>query len=322
MSANPPARPLDAQLLPDRRRQLRRRIVETQFLPVQFTNDNAGVVVDVGDGGLGVQAVVALPVGELTHMQFLVENAPVPIRGHAEVRWAEPSGRLGLRFVDFSEDSVVHVRSWLENVLRQPASDVATPAEIMEGEAPALTPSNILPEPPPSPAAPPPQVFSPITQSALPGKTALGSAMSRLLASRAAALEAKLEEMLANLMMVISAEGAIVALRSGESMLCRASLGTAPPKGSLVPQNSGLAGLCLRTRQPVWSADTFSDVRVDREACRQMNVRSTILAPVMHSGTVLGIVAVFSSRPHAFTRTDTLALTRITPAIAALARRH
>jgi putative methionine-R-sulfoxide reductase with GAF domain len=128
-------------------------------------------------------------------------------------------------------------------------------------------------------------------------------------------VEARLQAAAQHLMKLTSADGAVVALRSGQQIICRASVGAAPPLGAPVPSDSGLAGECLRQRVVVWCRDTDNDARVNREVCQRLNLRSTVLVPVLRQGSVEGLLEIFSSQPDIFDRGDVLAMTRMAEVI-------
>ena len=47
-----------------------------------------------------------------------------------------------------------------------------------------------------------------------------------------------------------------------------------------------------------------SDSRVDIEVCRQLGARSIIVVPVCVGDTVVGVIAIFSANPDAFSLRD------------------
>lgn len=75
--------------------------------------------------------------------------------------------------------------------------------------------------------------------------------------------------------------------------------------------DAGLFGWCLRTGQTLACADTETDDRIAGEEARAWGVRSLICAPVRCQTTEVGLLAVLSRTPHAFTEQDshTLELT-------------
>jgi len=54
----------------------------------------------------------------------------------------------------------------------------------------------------------------------------------------------------------------------------------------------------------LWSDDTLNDERVDRELCQALGIRSLALAPLLSATDTVGILGVFSLRPHAFGEKD------------------
>jgi TonB family protein len=99
-----------------------------------------------------------------------------------------------------------------------------------------------------------------------------------------------------------SASGAALALRKGENVVCLARAGAmAPPLGAKLDDTSGISGECLRTGLALQCEDTEKDTRVDAEACRSLGLRSLAVAAIKDGEKVLGILEVFSPRPHAFT---------------------
>lgn len=103
---------------------------------------------------------------------------------------------------------------------------------------------------------------------------------------------------------VTRATGAAIALFRDGEMICRATSGNAPELGTPVDTASGLSGACLKTGTIQECCDTEADARVDRNACRQLNVRSMVLVPILEDGTTSGILEVFSSLPNNFGRVD------------------
>ena len=95
------------------------------------------------------------------------------------------------------------------------------------------------------------------------------------------------------------ASGAAVAMKESSHMVCRASTGIAPEVGAVVPQE-GLTSLCARTGQLWRCNDTEREPWVNRESCRQLGIRSIVVAPVLALRKVIGILEVFSPATAAF----------------------
>ena len=97
------------------------------------------------------------------------------------------------------------------------------------------------------------------------------------------------------------ADGAALALDQGGKILCTANMGNpAPEIGAEVRADSGISGLCVRTARTLRCDDTEQDANVDVRRCREMGVRSLVVAPVAHLSRVMGVLEVFSSKKYAF----------------------
>src|SRR5438270_9901955 len=91
------------------------------------------------------------------------------------------------------------------------------------------------------------------------------------------------------------ATGAAIALTRDGEMICRATTGNAPNLGTPVDTLSGLSAACLKTGAVQGCSDTEHDLRVDREACRSLDVRSMLLVPVLDHAAPCGILQLLSS---------------------------
>jgi TonB family protein len=105
------------------------------------------------------------------------------------------------------------------------------------------------------------------------------------------------------------ATGAAIALFRDGELVCRATSGeNAPDLGVRVEAGSSLAGTCVSTGEIQQCRDTESDPRVNAEACRRLGVRSMLIAPLVDTEKVFGILQVFSSRADAFGKLEVSAL--------------
>ncbi len=105
------------------------------------------------------------------------------------------------------------------------------------------------------------------------------------------------------------ATGAAIALRRGDEIVCRARAGrTAPDLGVRLHSHSGFSGECVRRGEILLCEDAEKNSRVDLVTCRQLGVRSILVAPLRHLRNPLGIFEVLSSRPYAFDDRDVATL--------------
>jgi TonB family protein len=114
-------------------------------------------------------------------------------------------------------------------------------------------------------------------------------------------LGAKLDYIVQAAQMVVSADGAAIAMQRDNLVVCQARSGDmAPELGSELDADSGISGQCLRTGETVCCHDTDNDARVDAEVCRSLGLRSLAVVPVGTKSAVSGVLEVFSALPNAF----------------------
>ena len=119
------------------------------------------------------------------------------------------------------------------------------------------------------------------------------------------ALDLRLREILQQARLTTAANGAVIALALGERMVCRATLGDKSPSvGVSMNTRSGLAGACVQSREMQLCDDSLADPRVNAMACRDLDIRSIVVLPVLGGGELWGILEVFSSSPRAFSDSD------------------
>ncbi len=114
------------------------------------------------------------------------------------------------------------------------------------------------------------------------------------------------------------ADGAAIALRDEDDMVCCASAGLAPLPGVRFSMSGGLAGEAIATRQPVLCWDVEKDQRVDAALCRRLDVESSAIVPIVARDAVLGVLQVFARRPHAFDEASASLLQHLAEFVASL----
>jgi hypothetical protein len=115
---------------------------------------------------------------------------------------------------------------------------------------------------------------------------------------------------------VTRAHGAAIALGDAESMVCRASTGTAPDLGVSLRSGFGLAGECICTGRIAQTVDARSDPRIDAAVVRQLQLGSAVILPICPAEKIAGVLGVFSRHPRAFDDFHIGRLRRLTAMIA------
>src|SRR5947209_13832528 len=252
---------------------------------------------DLSESGMAVRTSGPLRLAPGEQLQISLPDIKRPVEATCQLAWTAPSGISGLRFLVLAQGSQRSIRDWLtceEPCIQSWRMASSTSAPMIGSTAPA------------APAAP-------IVQVA----TALEVAPSSLFdLSRGLQMIVELVQMLTR------AEGAALALRDGEQMVCRATIGCAPDLGVTVRSDSGLSGECMRTGLTVRSDDTSKDPRVDAEACRILNVGSIAVTPIFRDDVTYGILEILGRRPNAFTHIDIALLPQMAELVARLVSRE
>jgi DNA-binding response OmpR family regulator len=98
------------------RRFLRLPVGTLAYAEVEGLAERA-MMLDLGEGGISVQALETLPAGRRVRVQFELPGAGIQMEARGEVCWTDASGRLGIRFLELSEADRLRVRHWVRSSL-------------------------------------------------------------------------------------------------------------------------------------------------------------------------------------------------------------
>jgi GAF domain-containing protein len=282
---------------PNRRRRVRHKVRTPAY--ASFTAESQGAmldlngIVDISEDGIAIQCNSPLQVDRQFDLCLDLAESSGPIQTTGKVIWSDPSGRCGLRFSALSNISLVRLREWLFlNAMAGVANaevNIAPNAWSSNAEETRLRPnySDTL---------------------------AVLTAVQREVGSLGSNLAAALQLIAARAQTLARASGAALALAEADLdfMICRASSGPdAPPVGAKLHVGDGFSGECVRTGKLLRCDDTETDLRVNRESCRDLGIRSILAAPVRDGAKVIGLLEVFSSQANAFTENDSTILQRL-----------
>jgi hypothetical protein len=91
---------------------------------VRLDQANGGVIRDLSEAGMAVQAVACLQAGQVVHMRFELLKPRVRIEANGMVAWADATGQAGLRFLDLSPQMRRVVKEWVFTELLAAASEL------------------------------------------------------------------------------------------------------------------------------------------------------------------------------------------------------
>src|ERR1700730_8130255 len=75
--------------------------------------DNRGVVLNLSDQGVAIQAVAPPQPHQTVRLRFELRHPNVRVDGHGEVTWVTSSGRCGIRFVNLSPLARRQINQWI-----------------------------------------------------------------------------------------------------------------------------------------------------------------------------------------------------------------
>lgn len=144
---------------PSERRQHSRQQVRS-IAYVELDEGNGGIVLNVSEGGLSVQAVVSLMDDQLPRMRIQLPQPQDWVETGARIAWTGKSRKVvGLEFVDLPEQARTQIREWVsrETLPAAPPPELDVPTGEAETEQRAVAPVGndatvLLPEPPAAPA--------------------------------------------------------------------------------------------------------------------------------------------------------------------------
>jgi Tfp pilus assembly protein PilZ len=97
----------------DRRAHPRQRIHSLSY--VKIGDGNGGIVLNISEGGISVQAAAVLEAGETLPISLEIPKVRNRVEVQAEIVWLGASRKeAGLRFVDLEESTLKKIRKWME----------------------------------------------------------------------------------------------------------------------------------------------------------------------------------------------------------------
>lgn len=107
----------------NRRQHYRQAVSSLAY--VRLDHANGGIIRDLSESGMAVQAVTCLQAGQVLHLRFELLKPKVRIEARGQVAWADASGQAGLRFLDLPARMRHLVKDWILTELFAVASELA-----------------------------------------------------------------------------------------------------------------------------------------------------------------------------------------------------
>jgi TonB family protein len=165
--ADEPPQSSSASHIPERRSQPRRRVLSLEYL--DLGDSNGGIILNISEGGMYIQAVASLSADELSDLSFRIPDSGYQIETAGKIVWVGESRKdAGIQFINLPEEARLKLREWVaaENSAHEEFRQTERPAgtrEPVAEPAPSMqknermigTPQNERPKAPPQSANPP-----------------------------------------------------------------------------------------------------------------------------------------------------------------------
>jgi len=284
----------------ERRRSVRQKLHTPVY--ASFNGPQTGMVVDLSElldlheEGFAVQTSERLEMNRAVTLCLDLPETKSYIHGSGQVIWSDDTGRGGIQFSGLPESSRQILKEWLfANLLIACSNHAARKEQLARRE------EEKLPEPEPVTKA---GSVVPISdQSGTLSSVESVEAVGREVGEIGDDVDAVLQLITERALSLTEASGAALAFLTDDKMVCRARAGEpAPPLGAPVDVKQGLSGECVRSGLLVSCEDMENDPRIDPEIGRTLGIGSFMAAPVVSDFQVIGLLEVFSPRPHRFTK--------------------
>lgn len=286
-------------MAPDRRHCLRQKVNTPAF--ASFDGVTGGMILDLSEDGMAMQGTAPLEAHSIVPFHISLGEPAAYLETTGYVAWADALGRAGVRFADLPDASRNRLRDWLT----EHASSRSWKAPRWVVRESALGRGS-------GPGPGRGVALSLETEPDASEKAAASTTVQYEFKSLGGDLSAALTLIASRACSITRGTGAAVALAGERGMTCRAVAGNNVPQvGSVVDVSSGFSGECIRLLRPLRCDDAASDPRADFEACRYLEIRSILAAPIIYERDLVGLLEVFSTGPYAFDEGDLAVVERL-----------
>jgi hypothetical protein len=265
----------------ERRHSLRHKVNTPAF--ASFDGVTGGMILDLSEDGMAMQTMAPIEEHSTVPMHLSLGEPAVYLETTGYVAWADALGRAGVRFSDLPDEARARLREWLTSHASTPSWKA--PRWVVR-EQPFYSSRGSQPRNGRGVA------LSLEAQAAhgRNGNSAASTSVQYEFKSLGGDLNAALTLIVGRACSITRGTGAAVALANESGMTCRAVAGsTVLTVGTPVDVMRGFSGECIRLGKPMRCDDSEFDPRVDARACRVLDIRSILAAPVLYERDIVGL---------------------------------
>jgi hypothetical protein len=102
---------------------------------VNLDQSNGGIIRNLGDAGIAIQAVAPLRVNQQVFLRFDLANPRVRIEARGRVAWSDPVGQAGVEFLSLAPRSERLLKEWIFTQLMASAQHSAGDSTLLYGKS-------------------------------------------------------------------------------------------------------------------------------------------------------------------------------------------
>jgi hypothetical protein len=128
----------------ERRQHLRHRAESLAY--VDIGSDNGGIILNISEGGLAVQAMGVLPPVPVINLRLQLPKSTKRLATSGRIAWTSGSKKeAGVEFVDLPEEARLRIKNWLSS--ETPPQPLPPPLQPAAAPLPSELPSPHVPVP-------------------------------------------------------------------------------------------------------------------------------------------------------------------------------
>jgi Tfp pilus assembly protein PilZ len=116
-----------------RRRHYRHQVQSLAY--VNLDQNNGGIIRNLGDSGIAIQAVAPVHIGQPVFLRFDLANPRVRVEATGRVAWADPTGQAGVEFLNLSQRAERLLKEWIFAQLMASAQHSAGESTLLYGKS-------------------------------------------------------------------------------------------------------------------------------------------------------------------------------------------
>src|ERR1700685_159126 len=110
--ANEPRQSAGSLNVPERRTQVRRRVLSLEY--IDLGSSNGGILLNLSEGGMYVQAVAGLSADDIPRVGFRLPDSGYLVKTDAKIAWVGESKKdAGIQFLNLPEEARLKIREWV-----------------------------------------------------------------------------------------------------------------------------------------------------------------------------------------------------------------